>query len=221
MIFLILDSKDLKTVLRFPLTSADVRYTLNTTSLPAKLSASILPEYIVEVKDTNLQSLDASNISILQNLTPYLNNNNEWVVELPSLNDIVNETLEEVKVKKLNELLNVVNNQLSLAINSIHIPDFEIQSWVLQAQEITLWNNDKTLSTPLLENIAINREIDLDILREKTLQKTLQYQQVTSFLIGKRQMYETIIANSNSIEDLHALKFNISLPLNTNEEPQL
>ena len=74
------------------------------------------------------------------------------------------------------------------------------------------WKKNPEVKTPILEGIARIRGADLDELREKAYQKAYAYQQLVTYVVGKRQALEDKIVSVNTEEELDMIQLVILLP---------
>ena len=79
-------------------------------------------------------------------------------------------------------------------------PSFERATWPTQKAEIEAWGLDSASLTPLLDNIAIAREMDRVTLLNRTLAKVQAYNIQAAYLAGTRQKLEDEIDNSINFE---------------------
>ena len=86
-------------------------------------------------------------------------------------------------------------------------PSFERATWPTQKEEIEAWGLDNTSLTPLLDNIAIAREMDRVTLLNRTLAKVQAYNTQAAYLAGKRQKLEDEIDNSTDLDFISSINF--------------
>ncbi len=101
--------------------------------------------------------------------------------------------LSVLKSAKISRLNSVAQAFINTAAEIDKVPDFEVQTWALQAAEVRAWATDKTASTPILDQIAASRGIDADKLKEAALRKTLAYEKLTAHVAGQRQALQSKI----------------------------
>ena len=92
------------------------------------------------------------------------------------------------------------------------VPDFEVQTWALQAAEVRAWATDKTASTPILDQIAASRGIDADKLKEAALRKTLAYEKLTAHVAGQRQALQSKIEAAKTQAALEKIVIEFTAP---------
>ena len=78
------------------------------------------------------------------------------------------------------------------------MPDFEVQTWTIQAAEAKTWQADKTAPTPVLDGIAVARGIPADMLKASALRKTLAYEKLTAHIAGQRQALQSKIETAKT-----------------------
>jgi hypothetical protein len=86
-------------------------------------------------------------------------------------------------------------------------PSFERATWPTQKAEIEAWGLDSTALTPLLDNIAVAREMDRMILLNRTLVKVQAYNTQAAYLAGKRQKLEDVIDNAADLDFISSINF--------------
>ena len=88
-------------------------------------------------------------------------------------------------------------------------PSFERATWPTQKAEIEAWGVDNTSLTPLLDNIAIAREMDRVTLLNRTLAKVQAYNIQAAYLAGTRQKLEDEIDNSTDLDFISSINFEV------------
>ncbi|MDP8173690.1 hypothetical protein QJU93_10015 [Pasteurella skyensis] len=129
--------------------------------------------------------------------------NNEWVL----FDEKIKQQLEDFRDKRLKELNNTAEQFVDKITKVSETPEFERATWPFQREEALKWHEDNTAETPNLVVIATNREEDINVLREKTYNKTVFYQLVTTTIAGQRQKYEKKINKAKTLEELNSLEF--------------
>lgn len=117
-------------------------------------------------------------------------------------------------IKKRIYLLNEINNKANKIINTLSgicskegvqiIPDFEISTWGIQANEANGWNIDKTFATPSIDSIYHNRNLSnstIDEFRQKVYDKASAYTNMIFSITGQRQKLEDLL-NATPDEEL-------------------
>tara|TARA_R110001632_G_scaffold23109_2_gene65796 strand:+ start:74 stop:526 length:453 start_codon:yes stop_codon:yes gene_type:complete len=88
-------------------------------------------------------------------------------------------------------------------------PSFERATWPTQKAEIEAWGLDSASLTPLLDNIAIAREMDRVTLLNRTLAKVQAYNIQAAYLAGTRQKLEDEIDNSTDLDFISSINFEV------------
>ncbi|NVF15022.1 hypothetical protein [Vreelandella maris] len=91
------------------------------------------------------------------------------------------------------------------SIRSLY-PDFERETWGDQEDEARAWTADKMAPTPTLTGIAEAREVTVEYLAPKVIQKADQYRALAASVAGKRQRLEDDIATALAAEDRAGLE---------------
>jgi len=119
------------------------------------------------------------------------------------------------KVAK-NHKLGVLNAQaqdiVARASGMKDTPEFEVQTWVLQAQEAQAWANNPTAPCPILETIAQSRGVDSEILKAKALEKAKAYEMLAAYIAGQRQAFEDAINATKNEQELEQIDIVFKLP---------
>lgn len=130
----------------------------------------------------------------------------------PILSDVAPSTLEELKAIKLH----TINRQAQAYINQKaglnDVPDFEVQTWTIQALEAKAWHEDNSTPTPTLETIAQARGVPVDILRKKAYKKTIAFEKLSAYVAGVRQRLTDLTEQAKSIDELDRVVIEFSLP---------
>lgn len=122
--------------------------------------------------------------------------------------DLDERLLSDAKRAKLSE----VNRLAQKLIDdlSADTPEFEKSTWTQQAAEAKAWHIDTSTPTPMLAQIALNRGIALDVLRQKAYDKAVQYESIIATVTGKRQGYEDAIKQARTVDAVNVLVINYS-----------
>lgn len=91
-------------------------------------------------------------------------------------------------------------------------PEFEIQTWTIQAAEAKAWHADPSAPTPTLDTIAAARGVPAELLKQKAYEKTVRYELATAHIVGLRQRYQDAIAAAENAEAVEAMAFEFALP---------
>ena len=92
------------------------------------------------------------------------------------------------------------------------MPDFEVQTWTIQAAEAKAYAADNTADTPVLDQIAASRGIDADKLKAAALRKTLAYERLSAHIAGQRQALQSKIAAAETQTALDAIEITFTAP---------
>lgn len=139
----------------------------------------------------------------------------ERVGELPkgvSLSGAQSVDLAALKTAKISQLNAAAQAFINTSAEIDKVPDFEVQTWSIQAAEVRAWAADKTAPTPVLDQIAASRGIDADKLKAAALRKTLAYEKLTAHVAGQRQALQAKIEAAKTAEALEKIKIELTLP---------
>lgn len=139
----------------------------------------------------------------------------ERVGELPkgvSLSGAQSVDLAALKTAKISQLNAAAQAFINTSAEIDKVPDFEVQTWSIQAAEVRAWAADKTAPTPVLDQIAASRGIDADKLKAAALRKTLAYEKLTAHVAGQRQALQAKIEAAKTVEALEKIKIELTLP---------
>lgn len=113
---------------------------------------------------------------------------------------------------KLTELNTTAQAFIIQAAGTDKLPEFEVQSWALQAAEAKAWAQDPATPTPILNEIAAARGIAADVLKQAALRKTLAYEKLTAHIVGERQALHARIETAKTLDELNAVEIRFTLP---------
>lgn len=125
-----------------------------------------------------------------------------WEVPDNVLEQINRDKFVTNKAAKLQQLNAAAQAYIDRAAETDKVPDFEMQTWVLQAAESKAWAADNAASTPVLDQIAASRGIDAAKLKEAALRKTLVYEALTAHIAGQRQALQSKIEAAKTQAEL-------------------
>ena len=111
------------------------------------------------------------------------------------------EQLSNAKAQKLMEVAQAAQAFIDNAVQDA-APRVERDTYPLQAAEAESWALDSNSPTPLLEGIANARNIDLNGLRQRTLDKSRVWQALCASVIGQRQAFEDQIKQAADIDQV-------------------
>lgn len=93
-----------------------------------------------------------------------------------------------------------------LSILSKSYPQGEVSSWPQQVKEAEdLANNPTTAETPLIDALAVSRNVPRDDLATRILIKTEQYAVASGAIIGTRQRFEDLLDAAETHDDVLAV----------------
>ncbi len=136
----------------------------------------------------------------------------DWVLTKENEKKLEQEALDEAKFNKLLEINNKAQAFIDALASLNEVPDFEVRTWVKQAQEAYAWEIDNTASTPTLDLIALGRGVSRIELIEKALQKAKQFDVLVSYTAGVRQGYEDLLKAATALVDVEAINPTYTLP---------
>ena len=118
--------------------------------------------------------------------------------------------LAAAKAEKISNLNASAQAFINSAAEIDKIPEFEVQTWTIQAAEAKAYAADNTADTPVLDQIAASRGIDAAKLKAAALRKTLAYEKLTAHIAGQRQALQSKIetAKTQAALDKIVLSFN-------------
>ena len=120
--------------------------------------------------------------------------------------------LADAKAEKISNLNAAAQAFINAAAEIDKVPDFEVQTWSIQAAEARAWAADKTAPTPVLDQIAASRGIDADKLKAAALRKTLAYEKLTAHVAGQRQALQSKIEAAKTQAALDKIAVVFTLP---------
>lgn len=160
----------------------------------------------------NIQFLvDRSNFYLLTENIPDVDNYHVAVIDgEPIANSetsfIQNYKEELLPIDKLKEIkLTEINTQYESAIAELTrgYPQTEISSWSKQEEEANSWTKDNNAVVPFLTNLSIKRNVPMEILCQKVLDKALLYAIKSGDITGQRQYMEDLL--DKIIDDPNAI----------------
>lgn len=122
------------------------------------------------------------------------------------------QAFQAAKAAKIAELNRTAQNFINQATGADKLPEFEVQSWKNQADEARAWAADNALATPILDQIALERGISADELKQKVLEKAKQSDMVVAVVVGQRQALQAKIEAASALDDLSAIEIAFHLP---------
>ena len=97
-------------------------------------------------------------------------------------------------------------------------PQFEQATWQEQANEALAWYKDRNAPTPTLDEIAQNRNVPVELLRQKAYEKTMQYRRLTNTIAGQRQHFEDKLNQAQTAQEIDAI--NVVYHFSNSEESE-
>ncbi|OSI20411.1 tail fiber assembly protein [Neisseria dumasiana] len=122
------------------------------------------------------------------------------------------EQLAQAKAAKLAEINAAAQSYVCQIAKTDDVPEFERQTWPLQANEALAWEQNPSAPTPLLAQIAADRGCDLDGLRAKALQKAKQFAALSASVAGQRQAYADRLEQAQDVDKVEAISPVYHLP---------
>jgi hypothetical protein len=111
--------------------------------------------------------------------------------------------LAEVKKDKLAEVLAAGDAAMDAIFS--RYSKHEKLSWPKQEQEAKSLQADSKAPAPLLQGIATNRGITIEVLQAKVLANVEAFEAAAGFILGTQQKYEDEIAAATTIEDVQRI----------------
>lgn len=122
------------------------------------------------------------------------------------------QAFQAAQTAKIAELSQTAQSFINQATGTDKLPEFEVQSWALQAAEAKAWAQNPEAATPILDQIAAARGVPADVLKQAALRKTQAYEALTALVAGQRQALQTQIELAKSLDDLNAIEIAFRLP---------
>lgn len=132
-------------------------------------------------------------------------NENEWEIPVEIAQQLAQQQFQAAKSAKLIALNTAAQQYIAQATGTDKVPDFELQSWALQATEAKAWAQNSQASTPVLDGIAAARGIPADVLKQAALRKTVAYEKLTAHVVGERQALQTLIEAAKTEAELNTV----------------
>lgn len=122
------------------------------------------------------------------------------------------QAFQAAQTAKIAELNRAAQNFINQTVGTDKLPEFEVQSWNLQAAEARAWAADNTTATPILDQIALERSISADELKQKVLEKAQQSDMIVAAVVGQRQALQDKIDSAKTLDELNAIEIAFHLP---------
>ena len=120
--------------------------------------------------------------------------------------------LADAKAEKISNLNAAAQAFINAAAEIDKVPDFEVQTWSIQAAEAKAYAANNTADTPVLDQIAASRGIDAAKLKAAALRKTLAYEKLTAHIAGQRQALQSKIDAAETQTALDAIEIAFTAP---------
>ena len=120
--------------------------------------------------------------------------------------------LAAAKAEKISNLNTAAQAFINSAAEIDKVPDFEVQTWTIQAAEAKAYAADNTADTPVLDQIAASRGIDAAKLKAAALRKTLAYEKLTAHIAGQRQALQSKIETAKTQAALDKIAITFTAP---------
>lgn len=122
------------------------------------------------------------------------------------------QAFQAAQTAKIAELNRVAQNFINEATGADKLPEFEVQSWKNQADEARAWAADSTIATPILDQIALERGISSNDLKQKVLEKAKKSDMIVAAVVGQRQAWQDKIDSVKTLDELNAIEITFHLP---------
>lgn len=113
--------------------------------------------------------------------------------------------LAAAKAQKLAEINAAYTDFINEHSGADQVPQYERDTWPLQAAEAKAWAADKSAETPVLDRIAEARGIDAAKLKAAALKKTQAYEALTAAASGRRQALAEKVEKAKTLQAVAAL----------------
>ncbi|AUX61813.1 tail fiber assembly protein [Simonsiella muelleri] len=135
-----------------------------------------------------------------------------WTVDKIAQQEKERQNFQAAKSRKLREANRAAQNLVASASGMNTTPDFEVQTWTLQAEEARAWAQNPEAETPILNQIAAMRGVDANELKNAALRKATAYSLLAANIAGQRQLIEDKINLAQTWDDLNAIELVFKLP---------
>ncbi|PNX49321.1 MAG: hypothetical protein BV459_00275 [Thermoplasmata archaeon M11B2D] len=120
------------------------------------------------------------------------------------------QSLESIKARKKAEINSMADNIMNSIL--LQYPRSEVFSWDKQEAEAIAWQSDNLASTPLIDQISTERNIDKTLLITKILEKALMFKQFSGCIFGQRQKLEDLVDAAATVAEVDAISVVIIPP---------
>lgn len=128
-------------------------------------------------------------------------------------------SIELLKVNKLSEINSAYNAATTTLVSTY--PSTEVLTFDKQEQEAQAWQSDSSVSTPLIDALALGRGIDKAELVQRIIAKAEAFAVATGYLTGQRQKYEDQLEAATTAEEIEAIVPEYTMPETTTEKVKL
>ena len=103
--------------------------------------------------------------------------------------------------------LELVNSAYENAVSSLvsTYPSTELLTFDKQESEARAWQTDNSVSTPMIDALALGRGIDKSELVRRIIDKSDAFALATGYLTGQRQRYEDMLDAATTAEEVAAI----------------
>lgn len=119
-------------------------------------------------------------------------------------------TIDELRAAKLSEINSTYNTAASSLVSTY--PNTELLTFDKQESEARAWDADNTAETPLVDMLALGRQMDKAELVRRIIVKADAFALATGYLTGQRQRYEDLLDAAATAEEIEAIVPEYKLP---------
>ena len=112
---------------------------------------------------------------------------------------------QNARTEKLLEMNTAAQSFIDQMTGANDTPEYERATWAAQGAESKAWHADNTAATPILDNIAKNRGVPAELLRQKAYEKTIAYEMLVSTISGQRQRFEDQLNAAKTLAEVDAI----------------
>jgi len=106
------------------------------------------------------------------------------------------------KLRQINQAFRDAASELTAGY-----PAEETLTWGIQQSEALAWQANSSAPTPYLDGLAAERGIDVLDMRQRTLNKVLQFMSASQVLVGVRQRLEHEIEDAQTVLEIDAISW--------------
>lgn len=119
-------------------------------------------------------------------------------------------TIDDLRTNKLIEINSAYDTATSSLVSTY--PATELLTFDKQEQEAQAWQSDSSVSTPLIDALALGRGIDKAELVQRIIAKAEAFAVATGYLTGLRQKYEDQLEAATTAEEIAAIVPEYTMP---------